>query len=422
MKELMINPTIFPLVLSMYFVKKCDVAEVKQPIKIDIPRGVYLIYLSQIHEHIEIDLLKKYAEHIPLSDAEYEAIIRLFLNDSSRNHPSKSSGFSLEDFGITLNSDLNKFDLLQDHIQRISAETWEYIVLDLLHVAYSEIIGCFDFGGIDINLGPWKTQENEIKQSLLNALRSAFIFTLVGFIWGDHRAQYSSFSEYFDGEFYKRVVLVNGYWKSKQPQEKVEYIPIFDSFFNLDHTTSQKLLADLRAILENNDIAQDDRQMIINHLVDGASAFHQISGLQREYIESSTIKPVVNFLVELNDSQNEIKAATFLASKSLFNQSIHNSYYAMMHALKAFLEKQNKLTDWDPVQLNVKENHAQLEMKLQNEVALGNIGSRYLANFRIVKQRRWIADYNICYFNKADAEDSIRLAQDFLDEVQRLTR
>ncbi len=422
MSELIVDVSIFPFVISVGIGKKINDEHFCNPVMIDIPRGVYLLYLNQLHDGAEISLLTKYARQIKFSDADYESMIHLFLSNSTRTSTAHVAGNSLENFGIGFKAETNEYALLESHIPTIRAETWEYIVLDILRNAYTEVINCFDFGGIDINLGPWKTQEDDIKQSVLNALRSAFVFTLVGYIWGDHRAQYPSFLEYFDGEFFKRAVLINGYWKSKQPHEKVEYIPIFDSFFNLDHTTSQKLLADLRAILENNDIAQDDRQMIINHLVDGASAFHQISGLQRESIESSTVKPVVNFLVELNDSEHEICAAKLLASRSLFNQSIHNSYYAMMHALKAFLEKQNKLADWDPVQLNVKESHAQLETKFQGEVALGNIDGRYLANFRVVKQRRWNADYNICYFNKADAEDSIQLAQDLLNEVQRLTR
>ena len=72
--------------------------------------------------------------------------------------------------------------------------------------------------------------------------------------------QYSSFTDYFESEFYKRVSLVFGIWSSLQDKSKIKYVPLYDSFYNLTSTSKSELIDVLKAILDNEYTAVDEKQ------------------------------------------------------------------------------------------------------------------------------------------------------------------
>lgn len=82
--------------------------------------------------------------------------------------------------------------------------------------SYIDIINCFDFDDININLWAWKSEFDAQKQSLLDAFRSALMFTLVGFLYGDDRSLYNHFKDYFENEYFKRVAFIHGVWKHRE--------------------------------------------------------------------------------------------------------------------------------------------------------------------------------------------------------------
>lgn len=76
---------------------------------------------------------------------------------------------------------------------------------------------------------------------------------MIGFnIVGDRKNQYTSFVEYFEAEFYKRVSLVYGMWISVEDKANIKYIPLYDSFYNLTGTSKSELISILKAILDND--------------------------------------------------------------------------------------------------------------------------------------------------------------------------
>lgn len=86
---------------------------------------------------------------------------------------------------------------------------------------------------LKIYLGAWKFSSDEAEQRLSNALRVAYMYTLVGYYCGDRKSQYSSFERYFEDEYYKRVSLIFGIWTSLEDKTQIEYVPLYDSFHNL---------------------------------------------------------------------------------------------------------------------------------------------------------------------------------------------
>ena len=93
----------------------------------------------------------------------------------------------------------------------------------------------------------------------------------------------------------------------------------------------------------------------------------------------------------------------------------------MMHATKALLEDKQQLSDWDLDKLNVEEKHNALTRKLDKVSQNGVIDNLYVKELKYVKQKRWIADYNLSVFSKAECDKCINYAEKFLNEVKRIT-
>ena len=204
-------------------------------IMIDLPRGAYLLYLRNLaieHNILELRLLEHYAYGVPFSDSEYEELLQLIMVPVSRNWTQNVQGDFLTPFGIQVSTDNDgnqKFILIEDAIPSIKVETWECIIIDHLKQAALDIISCFDFASsftrkqsnssdseeLRYDLGAWKFSGDSSEQSLSNALRTAFMFTLVSYCYGDTKNQYHSFSEFFDAEYFKRVSLVYGIWNNR---------------------------------------------------------------------------------------------------------------------------------------------------------------------------------------------------------------
>ena len=183
-----------------------------------------------------------------------------------------------------------------------------------------EIISCFDFESsytiqsdntsgenkLFISLGAWKFTSDETEQKHSNALRAAFMFTLVGYYSGDSKNQYNSFTDYFEAEFYKRVSLVYGIWVSIENKANIKYIPLYDSFNNLSSTSKSELIKILKAILDNEKIAIDEKETLKAQLMESADEFHSNISATDATLEQNLIKPAMN-LVMLRDKANELK-------------------------------------------------------------------------------------------------------------------
>lgn len=416
-----INTAIFPKVIGI------NIGENENKQSIDLPVGVNLLYLQRLSDSVEKALLKKYSNGDTFTDNEYEMLFKLFLTNTPRT-TSLNGGISdfINQFGVVIETNDGKitFSLAEDYVQQIKAETWEYIALDLLRQDYEDIIKCFDFGDIHIYLGAWKSESDDIKQTLLNALRAAFMFTIIGYIYGDDRELYQNFKDYFEAEFYKRVALVYGIWKTQEDKLKVDYIPIYDSFYNLKNRSKDDLINTVQAILNSDDIVEDERMMLKNRLINGAEMFHADLDETSKNIENTLIKPIVNYIIEIQSADDVLQAAKTLHNQSLFNSSINRSYYAMMHALKALLENKGLLSDWnpDPNILNVTENHATLERKLKDVVNNCTIDNSYIIDFKYVKQKRWAADYNLIQFSLLESAECLKRAELFVTEIKKITK
>lgn len=383
----------------------------------ELPRYANLLYLQSIDNSLEYALLKKYANSEAFTDDDYKNLFQFLLGDE-QNVPVYKYGIQMVTDG-----EKRKMILVDKYIPQIRIETWEWIIIDLLRPLYTDIIDCFDWGDINIDLRSWKNDDNIQKQSLLNTFRTAFMFTILGYLYGDDDELHNSFEDFFDKEFYKRIALINGIWKNRKADELIKYIPVFDSFYNLDGMTLNELRKMIGSILDDENIAIDERDLIRNRLIDGAEEFRKIDTLERTSLEHDLIKPVVNFVIELQNAKDALNVAKILntGEEAFFSTIINRCYYSMMHATKALLEYEKQLSDWDSDKLNVEEKHNALTRKLEVISQKKIIDKSYVAELKYVKQKRWVADYNLSVFTRVECDKCINYAEKFLDKVKQIT-
>lgn len=453
MNRIEINAAIFPKIMAIVLgepIKGGEMAEIQSTavdmsissLMIDLPRGVYLLYLQKIADdrnEKELRLLKKYAYGQAFSDSDYSELLGIIMTTVNRAWVQNvTPNDVLSPFGISVESreDGNqRFVLNEEAVATIRVETWECIIVDMLKQSAMDIINCFDFDKTFVregqnsarkeelifSLSAWKFSGDVAEQKLSNALRSAFMFTLVGYYFGDMKNQYNCFQDFFDSEFYKRVSLLYGIWKTRKSSEAVEYIPLYDSFYNLNGLQKNNLIQILRAILDNNSIALDERQTLKNRLIDGAGEFHANINSSSQALEDSLIKPAVNFILLREKAKDTLMSAELLCKEGKFLDCADRCYYAMMFALKALLEHEGKLAGWKPNELKESETHNSLEKGLKDLVSLGILNVNDKAAFEYVKDQRWKCDYTLYKFQREDAQQCVNKSKDFYNKMEQIT-
>ena len=278
-----------------------------------------------------------------------------------------------------------RVNIIEDAKETLRAEAWEGIILDILRESAMTVISLFEFANsferknanamnkeeLKIYLGAWKFSSDEAEQRLSNALRVAYMYTLVGYYCGDRKSQYSSFERYFEDEYYKRVSLIFGIWTSLEDKTQIEYVPLYDSFHNLRGMSKKDLVDILRAVLDNPDIDLDDKMMLKNQLIVSAGVFHTNISAGDAPLEQSLIKPAVNFVMLRDKAKNTLEAAKTLEKSGLYVDCANRCYYAMMDALKSLLEFRGLLAQWKENELKETETHKSLERAMNDLVSNG---------------------------------------------------
>lgn len=449
-KMIEINAAIYPSVMSIYLGEKEDATkdgfkiqqDFEPEIALNLPRDAYLIYLQSAANEKntkEMELLEKYAYGVKFTDAEYYDLISLIMTPTTRNWTSVNlNGDILASFGLCMETTENgkrRVNIIEDAKETLRAEAWEGIILDILRESAMTVISLFEFANsferknanamnkeeLKIYLGAWKFSSDEAEQRLSNALRVAYMYTLVGYYCGDRKSQYSSFERYFEDEYYKRVSLMFGIWTSLEDKTQIEYVPLYDSFHNLRGMSKKDLVDILRAVLDNPDIDLDDKMMLKNQLIVSVGVFHTNISVGDAPLEQSLIKPAVNFVMLRDKAKNTLEAAKTLEKSGLYVDCANRCYYAMMDALKSLLEFRGLLAQWKENELKETETHKSLERAMNDLVSNGVLSADDATDFTFVLNERMKCDYSLYVFKQADALDCISRTEAFLNKIELLT-
>ncbi|MFI3326166.1 MAG: HEPN domain-containing protein [Clostridia bacterium] len=437
-KEYNIPVNIFPFVMNIGL--KNENHEFIDGDNIEIPRIANFLYLEKVikeNYENEFELLEKYLDKKPFCDLDYKNIIDIVLTEIPRKNTFKKSiNDCIKEYGINICIEDNKLkpNLIEEDIPRIRVETWEFILISILNDSAMDVISCFDFDKhftrnnenninsqkLAFNLGSWTTSFDQLEQNLNNVLRIAFIYTIVDYSYGDLKDQYSSFSDFFENEFYKRVSLIFAMWSNRN-ENKIEYIALYDSFYNLKGIQKSHLINILKAVLDNNNITIDEQNMLKERLILNALQIHKNKDTSSEILKNELIKPVINFIFLREKAKDAIDSAKLLCEKQKYSDCADRCFYAMTFTLKYLLENKNKLSKWKENQLKEAESHKSLENNLNFLICKGVLNENDRVNFMHVKDKRWNCDYSIYIFDKQDAELCIKKAEEFFLKIESIT-
>lgn len=420
MGEIIINAAIFPYIMGISLADNDG-----EKVDIELPRSANLLYLDSIKDVDEKNVLIKYARNEKFEEKDYQKLCNLFFTQYSRKQ-SESFGIEnmLDHFGIIVNEAEDgkiKLSLKEELVPQIKATTWEAITLDLLKPVYTDIINKFEFGDININLNGWKSEADDAKQSILSSFRSAFVFTIFNYLYSEEADLYNGFESFFKNEFAKRIGLLYSIWKYQGPNQKLNYLPIYDSFYNFKDVDKNRLISTIHLLLNDDNIILDERNELKHRIINQTEKLHAIRSQDSIELEKKFIKPVINYLMEIEYAETDLKAAEVLFQQKLANSSIDRCYYAMMHGLKAYLEHIGELSEWQTDILNSQENHAQLQSKLKGLCKKGKIQWLFYGKYKFVKAKRWSADYNVSYFTLDDTKECIDKSKDFVEMIKEIT-
>ncbi len=177
----------------------------------------------------------------------------------------------------------------------------------------------------------------------------------------------------------------------------------------------------LRAILDDPNIALDEKQTLKSRLIEGAGEFHANINATDQALEQTLIKPAINFILLREKAKDTLESAKVLCNEGKFSDCANRCYYAMMFSLKTLLENKGQLANWKANELKEVETHNSLEIGLTNLIAQGVLDATDQSAFDFVKDQRWKCDYSLYRFEKADAENCLKKAQDFYAKVETIT-
>lgn len=453
-EEIQINKLIFPNIMTIVIGKPIKSLEhsdnslkdltISEPeLIIDLPRSVYMTYLQKIlieNNELEMHLLEKYAYGHQFTDKDYSDMLNIILKPVNRSWIQENpQNDILGSFGLCISQEDNgkkKLDLLEGALAVVQVQTWECIIIDILKKSAFDVINCFDFDKnferksivdsnnekLEFSLNAWRFSSDDAEQNLSNALRTAFMFTLVSYKFGDFKEQYNSFQDYFEMEFYKRVSLVYGIWSARKNDKDISYIPLYESFYNLNGIEKDDLVRIIRAVLDNQEIALDERQMLKNSIIKGAEEFHLNKNDENYALEDNLIKPVLGFILLREKAKEALLASRLLYNEGNYSNCATRCYYTMMYSLKALLEKQGKLAKWKPNELKERETHDSLADELKELVTEGILDDFDKASYDFVRNQRMKCDYSLYVFEKADALTCLNKTEAFFDKIDNITR
>ena len=197
-------------------------------------------------------------------------------------------------------------------------------------------------------------------------------------------------------------------------------MPLYDSFYNLSTTSKSELIDVLKAVLDNEYIAVDEKLELRNQLIMSAGEFHDNISAADAVLEQSLIKPAINLIILREKAKETVASAEILLTEGKYVDCANRCYYAMMFSLKALLEHQGKLSNWKANELKESETHNSLENGLDDLVNSGVLSASDKADFDYVKDQRWKCDYSLYCFRKEDAEYCVTLIKNFFSKMESI--
>ncbi|MBU5672208.1 HEPN domain-containing protein [Paenibacillus sp. MSJ-6] len=402
-----------------------------EQIEFQLPKDIYIRYINVHMSDNDKNVLIKWQERESITDQEYVSLITGSFytpNPENMNNDSVvSEGLEglLQTFGgdIIQTEEGNKLALIEDKIPKIKATVYENILLNILKSEYSIILDEL-FPEYNVDLSEWKSTYEDDLQSLNTALRTAYLFTLIGYIYGGVADIYESFIDYFHCEYRKRSKLVSNIWNTRKDNRSISYLPIFDNFRNYNISDSHFIIQVINSIFTSEDIVLNDKEEIENNLIKQAEEVITYNDNDSQDLSKDILQPVITKIVNLHKAEAFLNTAKVNCENGQYDSSINRCYYSMMRALRSLLAQYGLLSDWKINSMKPDETHQKLEQTLKHEIIRKRklLKNQFYIDFRDVKEKRLLADYSDKYLDKIICIECISKAEKFFYEIKKLIK
>lgn len=385
--------------------------------RFDLPRDIYIKYIQEkLPNHIKNSLIE-WQNDININDTIIKEIIDASFS-SSNSIENKNTNDILEIYGLKKNEKNQKYEFISSAIDEIKHSTFGEILLNILKKDYSTINNEI-FNDPNIYLGSLRSEADDIKQSLNNALRSAYIFSIISF--SIEKGEYIDFYEHFKSEYYKRAKLVQTVIKI-DPLNTVLYIPIYDDVRNYNIKNINRTYLLIKELVGSDEIQIDSKNELQNRLIIQAEQSLKYEDSLDSQIKDDLLKPVLSKIVNLTKAKDFLITAKENLKQNQYDSAINRSYYSMMRTLRCILSENNLLANWRKASLSPDVVHKQLDKLFINEIVNNKklLDKEYYDQFKFVKEQRLLADYSEKFIDYSTTILCIDYAERFFTLVKEV--
>lgn len=385
----------------------------------NFPGDVYKLYITNYMDMETKGILINWLKNIQLTDEDYKMLIQNSFSTSQAGLSLSSNDFFAA-IGVEL-LDINKFEfkIIEDRLEIIKTETIDECLLNILQPLYKDILK-EEFPNNNVSLGLWKSESKTDLQSLNGALRSAYKFTLFEYLYGDTACLYENFESFFLIEFWKRAHLVKNIWDTRNGNDPIEYIPIYENLRNYNLSKKTSVVKALKTILDSGFISLDDKDEVKNKLYDQISDSLQSRDREALNIQNDIIQPIISKQINWEKALETLESAKILFNSKSYASSVNRSYYSMLYCVRSMMSEKGILNHWKNRTISPDEDHMSVETGLNTLISQGIMERNFLTIFRNVKKDRWVADYSDILVDKTIAFDCINKAEQFLQKTESI--
>lgn len=385
---------------------------------LEFPSCVLELYINKYMDQNLKSILLNWLQNKNLSDNEYKLLAENSFASSKADITFSGDIFNM--LGLEL-LDIENFEIaiISDRLEDIKTDTFDECLLNILNPIYNDILR-EEFPDYTISLGTWKSNFEPDLQSLNSTLRSAYKFTLFEYIYGDKASSYKDFESFFIVEFWKRAHLVKNIWETRNGNDSIEYIPIFENLRNYNLSQKTSVVKALKTILDSEFIQVDDKEEVKNHLYDQISDSIQSRDREALNIQNDILQPVISKQINWEKAVETLNSAKVLLSTKDYAGSVNRSYYSMLYCVRSMMSEKGILNHYKNRTLSPNEDHGSVESGLKTLIGQGVLSRGFLNTFQDVKDSRWIADYSDKLVDSGTASDCVRKAEKLKQKTESI--
>jgi len=392
----------------------------------EVPGSIYHGYFHQIAPNNIKHIVQKWQEGRQLNDDEYRLLVTRFLEikeepqeENQETQLTRQQGPTevLNVFGFEFRE--GDFLIVPGNERMIEIDTLDFCLSEMTLPFRDEVCQRL-FPKVQTNVTLYNDKSDPKEKVIDHALRIAHIIILLEF--STNRLQKLSthpFEGFYREEFAKRAELIFELSEITQTENRIPYLPIFDSFRNYRPEDAHKTVKQI-SLLTAGAKEPSFRKMLEVALERQAIDVRKQDDEEAREIRSQIIAPAMSATVGMEKAWELLKSAQYSLSQGWYNACARNCYYAMFWTAQFAITAEGIELKWKGNGLQVDTSHGGIRDMFNKEL----VHTKKLYNPKFTKylddgyKTRILADYTHKRVEQGHAVDLIQKTEDFIKTVE----